>query len=141
LIRQATREDLARISELELLLFPENAMTPLMLERELGVSWMFLVGRPAVAYAIVGRDDELLDLLRLGVAPAFHHHGCGAALLKYVLSLQQPVMLTVRKNNAPALRLYRKHGFEVVGHVSAGAEASWVMRWEPASEACPSPLP
>jgi ribosomal protein S18 acetylase RimI-like enzyme len=45
------------------------------------------------------------------------------------------VMLTVRKNNTRACQLYRKHGFEVIGHFSAGA--SWAMRREAAPAACP----
>lgn len=136
MIRQATQEDLECVCALELVLFPDNALSPLMLEHELTASWVFLLGDPVVAYAIVGRDGELLDLLRLGVDPAHQGRGAGARLLRHVLSLAQPVMLTVRKDNTRALRLYRKHGFELAGHFSEGA--SWVMRWEPPAEACPS---
>jgi ribosomal protein S18 acetylase RimI-like enzyme len=136
MIRPATTADIERINALEYELFPDNSLSCVMLERELAVSQVFVEGDPLHAYAIVGHDGELLDLLRLGVDTTQQGRGAGTRLLLHTLSLAQPMMLTVRKNNARALRLYRKHGFEVIGHFSE--KASWVMRWEPAAADGPS---
>lgn len=126
MIRKATPEDIERICALEAACFSENSLSYAMLERELEVSWVFVDGEPVAAYAIVGREGELLDLLRLGVDPQHQGRGAGTRLLRYVLSLGQNVMLLVRKENVRAFRLYQKHGFEVTGHFNA-EEASWVM--------------
>lgn len=126
MIRRATPEDVERICALEAVLFPDNSMSAAVLERELEASWVFVSGDPLYAYAVVGRDGELLDLLRLGVDPQYQGRGAGTKLLKHVLSLGHHTMLLVRKDNKRALRLYRRHGFEVTGHFS-GESASWVM--------------
>jgi ribosomal protein S18 acetylase RimI-like enzyme len=75
------------------------------------------------------RPDEaspsLLDITRLGVVPLARRQRVGNALLERALEDSRDVILTVRKDNTPALLLYRRHGFTVV---SQTAGESWVMR-------------
>ena len=73
----------------------------------------------------------------IGVDPAYQGHGIGSALLRTLLEradeLLAPVVLEVRTDNATALALYRRHGFEVVGTRSgyyefSGADAYTMRR-------------
>ncbi len=125
MIRRASEEDIPRLCELEALLFPENSLSYAMLERELAVSQAFVMGDPIYAYALVGWDGEILDLLRLGVHPEHQGRGFGARLLNFILALNDVVVLTVKKDNRRALRLYQRSGFRITGHV---IEANaWVL--------------
>jgi ribosomal-protein-alanine N-acetyltransferase len=135
MIYLATTDDVDSIARLETRLF-DNAMSLLMLERELAVGAGYLIGRPLQAYALVRCDKGLFDLTRLGVDPGGQGQGLGTQLLIHVLALGT-VVLTVRKDNERALRLYRRHGFEIVAHLSA--ERAWVLRR--ASEASVRPSP
>ena len=81
--------------------------------------------------AAVGEDGTLLGygevrtvldegtLERIAVAPQFRRHGAAEALLRRVLDDGREKLafltLEVRAGNAPALGLYEKLGFEVVG--------------------------
>ncbi len=137
MIRRATTEDLDEIARLELQLFPDNSFSPLMLERQALVSPVLVIGEPVIAYAMLGIDGAMLDLLRLGVHPEQQGKGLGEALLKHVLAWGRDVVLSVRKDNHRALRLYTKHGFKVVGHFEANR--AWALFREAVFVACPSP--
>ncbi len=59
------------------------------------------------------------ELLRIAVSAAYRQNGCGAALLNRFLSDAASrgadcVFLEVRKDNAPAVGLYRKAGFQLL---------------------------
>ncbi len=136
MIRKATLDDVPRLCELEYTLFPENSLSLAQLERELTFSEAYVLGDPIHAYVLVGWDGDILDVLRLGVAPEVQGRGVGKELLRFVLALNPTVVLTVKKDNHRALRLYRKHGFEVVGHFKAAG--AWALSRAAASTACPS---
>jgi ribosomal protein S18 acetylase RimI-like enzyme len=127
-IRLIDLDDIPRLLELEQLF--ENSMAEPVLARELEVGSGFaFVGNMnpwILGYALIREDGDLIDLTRLAVDPVEQGVGVGTLLLKHVLSLCCDTMLTVRKANHKAIRLYLKHGFAVVGHISA-ADA-WVLR-------------
>lgn len=125
MIRRATAVDLERLLTLEGDLF-DNGMTERMLEYELehGEIWVF--GTPIIGYVITRKDGELLDIIRLGVVEGRRREGIGRHLLEWAILLSDDIILTVKKNNEPALRLYDSLGFKVVAH-HATAEA-FVMR-------------
>jgi [ribosomal protein S18]-alanine N-acetyltransferase len=129
-MRPVTTDDADALAQLDALLFPENCFneTTLANEVRLGKGWCIdskdrLV--PLAAYALVRDDGYVLDLLRLGVHAAFQRRGLGRLLLERVLQEERPTMLTVRANNATALRLYLKHGFQLTGRLVNGA--GWTM--------------
>ena len=123
-IQWATPEHADQIAMLEVELF-DNAMPPAMLAREIEFGWGLVIGNPVEAYALVRANGNLLDLTRLGVTAASRQKGYGKALLEEVLRLGMPVCLTVLKSNAVALRLYKKYGFKIVGHLPA--DNAWLM--------------
>lgn len=126
-LRLATLEDIPDILRLDQKLF-DNAFTESMLKRELevghGYVWVSHVWSYIVGYALVRRDGKVLDLTRLGVEQGDQGTGIGTLLLKRVLAEGCDTVLTVRKSNKGALRLYRRHGFAVVGHFTN----AWVLR-------------
>lgn len=99
----------------------DNALNERRLEVEMSLGACYVIGTPAVAYALVRPDGkELLDLMRLGVLPMRQGEGLGKKLLQHVLGLGKTVVLTVLKENAVARALYKKHGFKTVGVLPSG---------------------
>jgi ribosomal protein S18 acetylase RimI-like enzyme len=127
----AVEEDAPELMQLDARLF-DNAMTEGMLQRELQVGEGFVVrqfhdqGAPILGYILVRNHGGLLDILRLGVAPTAQRLGIGTALLKRALEKGCTTVLTVKKDNVHAIRLYKRHGFNVVGHFVQ--ERAWVLR-------------
>ena len=126
-MRDVTRFDADVLAHLDGILFPENALNETTLANEVnhGVGWVIEVAGDVVAYALARNSDDLLDLLRLGVHPDYQHSGFGTQLLQRLLQENKKAMLTVKKSNVGAIRLYVKHGFQIVGHLPANE--SWVM--------------
>jgi ribosomal protein S18 acetylase RimI-like enzyme len=133
MIRAVCALDIPELLTLEGDLF-DNAMTERMLQHELSRGWGWViesVGGGIAGYVLVRKDEELLDITRLGVREGCRGQGFARRLLERAMAEGKDIMLTVRKDNTPAIRLYRKYGFEIVGHLaSAGA---WVMRLRKAS--------
>ena len=74
-------------------------------------------GRGLVAY---GLDSGKMIIYDLYVLPEYRNAGVGGTLLDKVTEMAggRPVALTVNSMNAPAIQLYRNHGFREVGTVS-----------------------
>ena len=117
-------DDLFRVAALERVCFPadpwspetflaalENPNTAVLLARgEDGAIWGY-----AVLSAIL--DDGYLD--NIAVVPEARCRGVGEALLSAVIGFSREnlsvLMLEVRASNDPAIALYEKYGFAVVG--------------------------
>ncbi len=93
--------------------------------------WSELAGRPrrdyvvaewdgAVAgYAGLDHGGETADVMTIAVAPERHGHGLGDLLMAELtrrasVGGARSLLLEVREDNAPALRMYARHGFEQV---------------------------
>lgn len=77
-------------------------------------------GEQVIAYAFFRRAAAVLKLLKIAVSPARRRHGIATRLLErcFAISARQgatSVRLEVRPSNIPAIELYRKLGFEVIG--------------------------
>jgi ribosomal protein S18 acetylase RimI-like enzyme len=125
MVRVATFDDIPVLVDIEQRLFPLNAMNDTMLERELAVGGGLVVGTVPCAYALLRDDGVRLDITRLGVVPEHQRKGFGELLLAHVVARGRRTMLTVAKSNRVALRLYLRHGFEVVGELTEAA--AWLM--------------
>lgn len=117
----------AELEGLEAAIFPEDCLNQLALRVELerGFGWMEVDGLDATGYVLARRDGDLVDILRLGVLPHARGQGLGRRLLETVLVEAPRAMLTVKKWNVPAMKLYRSAGFKVVGDLAS--HMSWVM--------------
>lgn len=134
-IRPIKLRDASRVLELEQVF--ENSMSEPMIQREIEAGRGYVYSRirdtgevDILGYALLRQDGPLLDLTRLAVDPTVLRKGIGQSLLRRVLEEGRETVLTVKKDNAPALALYQKNGFRVVAHYAAAK--AWVMR-RPAS--------
>lgn len=124
MIRPAGIGDIDALLALEEALF-DNAMSERMLRYELenGRGWIY---GDMFGYILTRPDGALVDIVRLGVLPDHQRKGIGQALLSRALLGVSDAVLTVKKDNLPAMKLYERWGFKVVAHLS-GAGA-FVMR-------------
>jgi len=125
MIRAAGINDIESILKLEEALF-DNALSEKMMHHELtrGRGWVY--GEPIEGYILIRFDSGLVDITRIGVAAGSQKKGIGRALLEHALKGQPDALLTVKKTNEMAIKLYRRFGFQVVGHLAAGG--ALVMR-------------
>jgi len=77
-------------------------------------------GEQVVAYVFFRREADELHLLKIAVSPARRRHGIATRLLErcFAISAKQgatSVHLEVRPSNTPAIELYLKLGFKVIG--------------------------
>lgn len=74
-------------------------------------------------------------LHHLYVAPARHRTGVGSALLTHAMATAlAPITLKCQINNAPAMRLYARHGFEGIGN-GVDSTGAWALLRAPARDA------
>lgn len=78
------------------------------------------IGNQVIAYAFFRRAADELHLLKIAVSPAWRGLGIATRLLErcFAISAKQgatSVHLEVRPSNTPAIGLYQKLGFEVIG--------------------------
>lgn len=127
LMRAVTRADAFELARLEADLF-EESMLRSELEAEIthGFGWLVEHEHELVGYILVRDDKYILDITRFGVRTEHQGKGVGTALLSHVLRTMRPVMLTVDEANQVALRMYLKHGFQIVGKLPHNS--CWVMR-------------
>ncbi len=93
--------------------------------------WAELAGRPrrdyvvavegerVVGYAGLDHRGAVADVMTVAVAEGHQRHGLGDVLMTELARRgadagAESLMLEVRADNAPALRLYERHGFERV---------------------------
>jgi [ribosomal protein S18]-alanine N-acetyltransferase len=126
-LREGLIADTPSIAQLDELLFPENWMSAETIANELGQGPAFVfedTQSKCVGYALTAAREGVLDLLRLGVHPSMQGEGVGRKLLERVLLVHHRLcVLTVRKDNYRAQRLYARYGFRRWGEYPL----SWVL--------------
>jgi len=125
-MRRATQEDVDALEELDMQLFPDSCLGSMTLSTELehGDAWVIVLCQTIIAYVITRTEGDLVDILRIGVSPSHRRKGLATSLLTKAMCLAPVAMLTVRKDNEMALRMYHQRGFHIVGTTSC---ASWLM--------------
>ena len=95
-----------------------------------------LIGYAGLARLGTGVHPEA-EVHTIGVDPELRQRGIGGTLLDELLRVADawggPVFLEVRTDNAPAIALYRREGFEIVGtrkryYQPSGADAYTMCR-------------
>ena len=106
-------------------------------------------GGTLLGYAGLLHNGAEADVQTLAVAPAAHRRGIGALLLRALLGEAArcgctSVMLEVRADNAAAIALYERYGFERISvrrdYYPGGVDA-WVMRLRPLPREGVEPTP
>ncbi|WP_068274877.1 ribosomal protein S18-alanine N-acetyltransferase [Aldersonia kunmingensis] len=146
-VEALTDADIARCVELEHELFAgDDPWTAPAFQSELaGLHTHYFAARDEdgkllgyAGIALLGTaDDPESEVHTIAVDPAEHRSGTGTALLLAMLDEADrhggPVFLEVRTDNEPAIELYRKYGFEVLGvrkryYQPSGADAYTMCR-------------
>jgi ribosomal-protein-alanine N-acetyltransferase len=127
-IASLRRRDVVRCAKLDKVLFGEDdPWSASVFASELSAGHRYfgayspddtLVGYAGLS--VVGRPpDAETSVHTIGVDPQWQGHGIGTALLRRLLdiadSLAAPVFLEVRTDNAGAIALYERHGFQRLG--------------------------
>lgn len=118
-IRKATIEDIVELKKLEAKCFDERIREnfSFVLENE---NYLYLVAffnKNIVAYAGASISYEQGELLSICVDGSYRKQGLATKILKELFFILKhtgvlKIFLEVNKNNAPALNLYKKIGFE-----------------------------
>lgn len=127
-INEVKIADAEQIAELDMALFPDNCFNEQTLKKEISIGggYTYYQAGKLIGYLVLRWDfeNELMDIIRIGVQPSFQGLGVGRALLTAALTANaSDAMLMAKKDNLRALRLYKKFGFEIVGQTTM----SWVM--------------
>lgn len=118
-------QDATAIAELEEDLFPDNCFNSKTLEKEIlaGLGTVHYDSNVLVGYWFGRNGNGLTDILRLGVRESHQGQGLGKALLCHATGPTGKYMLTVRKDNEAAIKLYLKHEFRII----ADTGESWIL--------------
>ena len=142
--------DVPQVAELERQLFGPSAWSEAMLAGELHAPgrWYLAAverargtasGDTVVAYAGLWFDGDVSQVMTIGVAPAVQRQGLGSALLAALVERSRElgasaVLLEVAVDNAPAMALYERFGFEILTrrrrYYQPGDVDAWTMRLE-----------
>jgi ribosomal-protein-alanine N-acetyltransferase len=113
-IRRATPEDVDAVSELEAAIFGPDGWTPAMVAEELtGERRHAFVTDDLTGYAVTMKTDDVVDLLRIAVAPAVRRRGVARALLDAAMAAAEGsrMLLEVSAANHSAIAFYASAGF------------------------------
>ena len=126
-MRRLLPDEVEELAALEAELFPDNCFNENTLRRELKVSkcWVETRERELIGYVLARVEDDLVDILRLGVRSRHTRQGVATRLLLRASSEAPRAMLTVKKDNVPAVSLYFAYGFRIVAHLED--EGAWMM--------------
>jgi ribosomal protein S18 acetylase RimI-like enzyme len=124
-LRRATLFDILAVRRLERVIFPRDAYP--YFDLALLFLWPGVLNLKATApdgslaglvSATRGLTRDRAWIITLGVGPAHQRRGLGTVLLATAEQrLGRPnVRLTVRAGNTPAIRLYERTGYTVIGH-------------------------
>jgi ribosomal-protein-alanine acetyltransferase len=139
-LRRAVQADGGAIAELESLALEDpwtSAMVLAALAEPTSRAWLAEHEDGAVGFALFRRISDELELLRLGVDPAWRRAGIGSELVARGLaegldSGASACHLEVRAANGPARRLYARLGFTEAGirrsYYSDGSDACLYRR-------------
>jgi ribosomal-protein-alanine N-acetyltransferase len=130
LIRAMKSDDICAAASLEKKLFSSASWSEQMLEQELGAPDRFYyvcvpasesgVDGAIVGYAGIWAGMPDSEVMTIGVDESFQRQGIGARLFECLIDAARSfgsrrLLLEVRVDNVPALKLYEKYGFTKMG--------------------------
>jgi ribosomal-protein-alanine N-acetyltransferase len=125
MIRRAQEGDAESLEALDGELFPDLCWNANTIKREIKLGWALVAVDPkgrVVGYLIARLDGGMADIIRVGVTKKQQRKGYGRALLKEAVDkISGPMMLTVKRDNAGALKIYKEAGFRASSMVGEDA--------------------
>ncbi len=121
-IRRLNELDFLAIAGLDAICFPESPWRADDFSSLTDVGGFgFVIGHAGIhmGFIFAQKTDKEVEILRIATIPAFRRHGYADKLILEVLKdleKNTKVFLEVRAGNEHANKLYKKHGFEKIGH-------------------------
>jgi ribosomal-protein-alanine N-acetyltransferase len=107
-----------------------------------GFSWVACKDKRVIGYLCSRILHDLMEILNIAVHPDYQRCGIGSTIFLWVLRKAvsergvRCIHLEVRASNEPAIRLYLRHGFRIVGErqgyylTPSGREKALLMEWQ-----------
>lgn len=121
MIRLATPDDVVAVAALDQELFGADAWTAETLTEVLAgtgrQAWVAVDDDTSVrGFAVIGPSGDVIELLRIGVAPRARRKSIATELMRYVMEAAADggadrILIEVSADNAAALAFYDDHGF------------------------------
>lgn len=126
MIRRIQETDAARVAALDAELFPEICWNENTVRREIQLGWGLVASDPKgkiLGYLLARLDGQIADITRVGVTKKFQRRGFGRLLLRAAIDVAEggPLMLTVRRDNEAAKKLYLQERFTARSVTKEGA--------------------
>lgn len=132
MVRRAQEGDAEAIAELDAELFPNICWNENSIRREIRLGWALVATNSkdrVIGFLLVRMTGAMADVIRVGVSKKHQGKGHGRAMLREAIDkLSGPMMLTVKKDNLAAKKLYMSEGFKP--NSSAGEDALILVREE-----------
>lgn len=124
MIRRTQETDAAAIAALDWELFPELCLNETSILREIKIGWGLVAtdqkGK-VIGFLMARMDGPIADIIRIGITKKHQGKGEGRAMLKMAIEeLSCTMMLTVRRDNEVAKKLYLSEGFKPASTERAG---------------------
>jgi len=110
--------DLDVLSDFEVLCFPDEPWDrkAIDLHTKNHKSFIGLIDKVPVAYALFLETPWEVEIFRIGVLPEFRNRGFGRAILSHIIEefIKKSIFLEVKSSNEAALHLYESLGFAII---------------------------
>lgn len=124
MVRQMNEQDISDVFQLEQTIFSDpwsiSAFRMILKDTKYYLAMVGTINNNLVAYGISQCVADQLHIHNLAVDPQYRRNGYGTTLLWLILEIASNnnikiCHLEVRRSNFPALSLYHKFGFEIIG--------------------------
>jgi len=122
IVRDAEKEDLAKIAALEKIIFDDNNF-PMSLRnlryhfKKGNKIYVAKIDNHLAGYAVIFLRKDYARIYSIAINPDYNGKGIGNLLMKHIIakhSDKKYISLEVRSDNTRAIKLYEKFGFKVV---------------------------
>ncbi len=119
MVREALNQDFNRINEIGLLI-KENFSTIYNIEENIKNDYVHIYvyeeDNKVLGFVQIENHFEITDIINIAVDKDYQGKGIGKKLLQYLIdnTEAEKIMLEVKENNIPAIKLYESMGFKQI---------------------------
>lgn len=119
MVREALNQDFNRINEIGLLI-KDNFSTIYKIEEDIKNDYVHIYvyeeDNKVLGFIHIEEHFEITDIINIAVDSSYQGKGIGKKLLQYVIdnTNADKIMLEVKENNIPAIKLYESMGFKEI---------------------------